>query len=101
AMAAHPGEFRAAALDLAKTWRSLEKDQVYHSDWWSLISGAFRAGASLFNDGVGKDRPVSLLDNAPLREFIKTVIPFENFQIRVESGDLVALCITALGYYSG
>lgn len=101
AMAAHPGEFRAAALDLAKTWRSLEMDQVFHSDWWSLISGAFRAGASLFNDGVGKDRPVSLLDNTPLREFLKTVIPFENIQKRVESGDLEALCITALGYNSG
>lgn len=101
AIAAHPGEFREAAVDLAKTWRGLEMDQVFHSSWSHLIKGALRTAASLFNDGVGKERPVSLLDNAPLREFLKGVIPFENIQNRIDAGDLEALCVTALGYNSG
>ncbi|MFT5082975.1 MAG: NTE family protein [Lentisphaeria bacterium] len=101
AMAAHPGEFRAAALGLAETWRSLEIEQVFRVGWWAQLSGIAKVVASLFNEGVGRDRPLALLDNAPLRELLNKVIPFENLEKRIASGDLEALCITALGYNSG
>ncbi len=101
ALAAHPGEFRRSAMDLAKNWRRLEIEQVYKTGWWSLITSASKVALSMFNDGIGKGKPLALLDNSPLREYLLSVIPFENIPRRVASGELEALCITALGYNSG
>lgn len=101
AMAAHPGEFRHAVRDLARTWRNLEIEQVFRVGWGPQIGGILKVAASLFNDGVGRGKPVALLDNSPLRELLSQVIPFENIQHRIDAGDLEALCITALGYNSG
>lgn len=101
AMAAHPGEFRRSVSDLARTWRELEIEQVFKVGWRAQIGGALKLVASLLNEGVGKGRPVSLLDNSPLRELLLSVIPFENIQRRIDRGDLEALCISALGYNSG
>ena len=101
ALAAHPGEFCSAALDLSKTWRSLEIEQVFKVGWREQISSGLKVLASFFNDGVGKEKPLALLDNSPLRELLTSVIPFENIAKRISKGDLEALCITALGYNSG
>ncbi len=101
AMAAHPGEFCAAATDLSKTWRSLEIEQVFKVGWWAQISGGAKVLASFLNDGVGREKPIALLDNSPLRELLSNVIPFQNIAKRIENGNLEALCITALGYNSG
>src|SRR5690606_29392066 len=78
ALAAHPGEFRQSARDLARNWRKLEIEQVYKSGWWSLITGGSKVALSLFNDGIGKGKPLALLDNSPLRDYLLSVIPFEN-----------------------
>ncbi len=101
AMAAHPGEFRRAVRDLARTWQGLEIEQVFKVGWRAQVGGAFKVVASLLNEGVGKGRPVALLDNSPLRETLSSVIPFESIQRRIDRGDLEALSITALGYNSG
>lgn len=101
ALAAHPGEFCAAALDLSKTWRSLEIEQVFNVGWRDQIFGGLKVLASFFNEGVGRERPLGLLNNAPLRQLLTRVIDFDNLQKRVDSGALEALCITALGYNSG
>jgi len=101
AIAAHKGEFREAAVDLGSAWGKLEIDNVFRSGWWSLFGGSAKIAASLFNEGIGKKKPLALLDNSPLREFLLSIIPFENLSDRVRSGNLEALCITALGYNSG
>lgn len=100
-IAAYPGEFHQSAHALANIWKNLEIDQVYRSDWRSLISGLAKVGFSFFNNGVGKKRPLALLDNSPLRELLSSVIDFNNIQKRVDAGALEALSITALGYNSG
>lgn len=101
ALAAHPGEFRQAAVDLSKTWANLEIDNVFKPGWISLLGGALKIMTSLMHGGVGRNAPLALLDNSPLREFLTSVIPFENLQHKIKSGELEALCITALGYSSG
>lgn len=101
AMAAHPGEFRHAVRDLSRTWRALEMDQVFKVGWRAQLGGVLKVAASLLNDGVGRGKPVALFDNSPLRKTLLDVIPFDNIQKRIDSGDLIALCITALGYSSG
>jgi len=101
AIAAHPGEFNDATQVLAETWRKLEIDQVYRSDWQALIGGLSKVIFSFFNRGVGKNKPLALLDNSPLRDLLSSVIDFKNIQARIDKGALEALSITALGYNSG
>ncbi|WP_075187373.1 patatin-like phospholipase family protein [Teredinibacter haidensis] len=101
ALAAHPGEFRQSAYDLANTWKYLEIENVFKSGWWPLILSALKIGSSLFNEGVGRKQPLALLDNSPLRDFLTDIIPFDNIAHNIAKGRLEALCITALGYSTG
>ncbi len=100
-MAAHPGEFQQAVADLAQTWKDLEIEQVFKCGWFDLIGSAVKVAASFLNEGVGRNRPLALLDNSPLRHTLNSVIPFHNIERRISAGDLLAISITAMGYNSG
>ena len=100
-LAAHPGSFHQAALDLSDTWRNLEMDQVFKTGWVPLVGGAVKVLASVMNSGIGKGKPIGLLDNSPLRDYLSGVIPFDNIQKKIDAGILEALSVTALGYNSG
>lgn len=101
ALAAHPGTFNRSAHDLADTWRALEIEQVFKSDWPSLLYGGTRVMASLAHERFRGKKPLALLDNSPLRELLSSVINFSNIQRKIDKGSLEALSITALGYNSG
>ena len=101
ALAAHNGSFHQSSHDLANVWRRLEVDLVFKSGYRDVFSSVLLVLFSFLNDGVAKKRPLSLLDNSPLRQLLTDVINFENIQDKVDKGDLEALCITALGYSSG
>lgn len=101
AMAAHKGGFHQAAFDLSQTWRRLEVEKVFKAGWMDLTCGLAKVGASIFNDGVGRNQPLALLDNSPLRELLSQVIPFSNIHQRIEAGELRAVSVTAMSYSSG
>ncbi len=101
ALAAHPGSFRQSAQDLSAIWRRLDIEDVFRSGWLPLLGGGLKILASLFNEGVGRSKPLALLDNSPLRDFLLGLIPFDNLERKIKKGDLEALCITALGYNTG
>lgn len=100
-LAAHPAGFHQAAIDLSDTWRGLEMHQVFKTGWLALVGGSLKVAASVFNNGIGMHKPLGLLDNSPLREFLTSVIPFHNIQKKIDAGILEALSVTALGYNSG
>ncbi|GAB1257381.1 patatin-like phospholipase family protein [Aurantivibrio plasticivorans] len=101
ALATHTGSFREAASDLDSIWRQIAIEKVFRTGWWQHTKDLGRIFASLFNQGVGKDRPLSLLDNTPLKELLLEILEFENIQKGIDAGDLDAVCVTALGYTSG
>lgn len=101
ALATHAGSFREAVADLYSIWGNISIDRVFRSGWWELSKSFARLGSSLFNQGVGLERPVSLLDNEPLREFLQENIRFDNIQPAIDAGYLKAVAVTALGYTSG
>jgi len=101
ALGVHPGTFRQSVRDLAAIWGRLCIDDVFHSGWLPLTAGALKIAISLFNEGVGRERPLALLDNSPLRHFLSGLLPFDNLARKIQKGDLEALCITALGYNTG
>lgn len=56
---------------------------------------------SLVNEGMGRRRPLSLLDNGPLWNLLGSKINFENINHSIDSGKLLAVSVSAMGYTSG
>jgi len=105
ALAAHADRFEAAVEVIAKVWQNFSADQVYRAD--SL--GVIRSGAQwLTMLSVGwliarwrKARPRSLLDNEPLAELLKRLVPLERIPFVQQQRQLHALAVTASSYTSG
>jgi NTE family protein len=101
ALASHPGNFKEAADGLANMWKNLDIGQVYLHGWSDILKGIGYIGLSLFNEGVGRRRPLSLLDNGPLWNLLGSKIRFENIHGAIDSGKLLAVSVSATGYTSG
>jgi len=101
ALAAHTGTFREAVHDLERIWANLDLSHVYKHGWLDLGRGMGKMGMSLFNEGMGRDKPLSFLDNSPLRELLGKAIQFDNIDQSIREGKLEAVCVTAMGYSSG
>lgn len=101
ALAAHPGTFKESVNALANMWRNLTVGDVYLHSWTDIIKGLGLLGLSLFNQGIGRQRPLSLLDNSPLWDLLGTKIPFHNISHAIDSGKLLAVSVSAMGYSSG
>lgn len=101
ALAAHPGNFKESVTALATMWSNLHIGQVYMHGWGDLLKGLGLLGLSLFNQGVGRQRPLSLLDNSPLWDLLGSRIHFENIDKAIASGKLFAVSVSAMGYTSG
>ncbi|MEH6471450.1 MAG: patatin-like phospholipase family protein [Halopseudomonas sp.] len=100
-LACHAGNFKEAVYDLEALWSRIIPEQIYRADLWSLLKGGGRLAASLFNEGVGRKRPVALLDNRPLKELLTRTIAFDQIETAIAQGNLEAVCVTAMGYSSG
>ena len=100
ALAAHPGNFKTSVKALADIWQNLDVGPVYKYGWFDIAKGLSYLGLSLFNQGIGKRRPLSLLDNAPLWTLLGSMIRFENLESAIASGKLRAVCVSAMGYTS-
>ncbi len=101
AIAAHKGNFKSAVNTLAHMWQNLDIGQVYLHGWSDIFKGLGYVGLSLFNEGIGRRRPLSLLDNAPLWNLLGSKINFENINHSIDSGKLLAVSVSAMGYTSG
>lgn len=101
ALAAHKGNFKSAVNALAYMWQNLDIGQVYLHGWGDLVKGIGYLGFSLFNEGMGRRRPLSLLDNSPLWNLLGSKINFENLTHSIDSGKLLAVSVSAMGYTSG
>ncbi len=105
ALAAGADDFRAAVRMLASVWRHFEAGQVYRADAFGVI----RTGArwlTLFTAGWAlarwrRARPRSLLDNAPLEELLRHLVPLERLPGLMAAGHLRALALTASSYTAG
>lgn len=101
ALAAHKGNFKSATNALAYLWQNLEIGQVYLHGWTDIFKGLGYLGLSLLNEGMGRKRPLSLLDNGPLWNLLGSKINFENISHSIDSGKLLAVSVSAMGYTSG
>ena len=105
ALACGADDFDATVRAMVDAWRNFHAHQVYRAD--SL--GVLRTGASwltLLSLGwlIAKWRrlkPKSLLDNAPLRDLLRSMVPLERLPDFIAQGHVHALAVTASSYSSG
>lgn len=101
ALAARADNFRKGVRDLLKVWRGFKVGHVYRADTLGVARTGARWLAALMLGGLGKNNPASLLDNAPLRTLLGSMIELDRIRGLIDRGDLYALSINAMGYSSG
>ncbi|HLS84917.1 MAG TPA: patatin-like phospholipase family protein [Burkholderiales bacterium] len=99
ALAVFADDFTRAVASLLEVWENMRCEHVYRTDAWSIARSGARWLLALML--VSRRNPVSLLDNAPLRDLIAKSLDFGRIQENIDRGALYAACVTASGYTSG
>ena len=99
ALAVQADDFTRAVANLLEVWEHMRCDHVYRTDFPSIMKSGARWLATMML--ISRGNPVSLLDNAPLRDMLAKTMPFERIQQHIDAGALYAVCVTASGYTSG
>lgn len=98
-IAAHPGEFSEATNQLTENWKTITAKEVFKTD--AVTAG--RLGFKFLIDtalGGMKEKKMarSLLDTAPLREYLAKRIEFDKIDSRFREDGIQALALTAMNY---
>lgn len=99
-LAANAHNFRVAVRGLERIWSNLTAEQVYRTDFATVLWSALRWILPGVATGTTPANS-SLLDNTPLRRLLSLVINFRRIQQGIDAGDLYALSITASSYANG
>ena len=105
ALACGADDFDAAVERVSQVWRDFHAEQVYRAD--SL--GVIRSGAQwLTMLSIGwviarwrRARPRSLLDNEPLAELLKRLVPLARLRLMLRARHVHGLAVSASSYSSG
>jgi NTE family protein len=101
-LAANGSSFRRGVRELLRVWKNFRAHHVYRSDPAGVMRNTGRwLLAALAGGGLGRQTPVALLDNSPLRELLATRLNFSTIQSAIDAGDLAAVAVTCSGYASG
>lgn len=101
ALGASANNFRLAVKKVERIWSNLHVEQIYRAGYLDLLGGVLRLFTSLFHQGVGVHKPLSVLNSAPLAELLSKVIDFGDLERRLQGGLLDAIGVTASSYDSG
>jgi len=99
-MASYAGQYRIGLRRLESVWSNMQVNKVYKSDFYGMLKQTLRF--VMFSIGM-KSRAnfSSLLNNQPLRELLRDVIPFQRLQELIDEQLLHALCVTCSDYNDG
>jgi NTE family protein len=101
-LAANGSDFRRGVRQLMTVWKNFHAHQVYRADPAGVFLNTSRFMlATLLGGGLGRRTHVSLLDNAPLAQLLRTRLDYSRIQTAIDSGDLTAVSVTCSGYTSG
>ena len=100
-IAGRAGPFRLRTRKLETIWHHLRASAVYRTDAFGVAKNALHMAASMLHSGYGIGRPISLLDNAPLRELLNNYVKFDYLETAIGNGELEAIAISAMSYASG
>ncbi len=92
--------FHVGVAELENVWSNFRSDQVFRADNWTMISNGARWLSAVVTGKMDEDRPLSLLDNGPLRNLLSQRINFAAVQKAIDRGYIDAVTVTAAGYTS-
>ena len=98
-LAVFADSFSRGVANLLEVWEHMHCEHIYRTDAWNVVRSGARWLAAMML--ISRHNPISLLDNAPLREMLERNLNFERIQSHLDSGALYAVCVTASGYTSG
>jgi len=100
-IAGRAGPFRLRTKKLETIWQNLRASDVYRTDFMGVSANAFHVLASFLHSGYGIGRPISLLDNTPLRQLLDNYVKFDYLDTAITNGELDAIAVSAMSYASG
>jgi len=101
-IASHSGELADATDELAELWSELSTSRVMRSDIPSLLANALRITGNVVSGGSRIAPPVrGLVDTAPLRRILTSVVDSRAIQAKIDAGRLEALAVSATSYRTG
>jgi NTE family protein len=100
-IAGRAGPFRLRTKKLETIWQNLRASDVYRTDFMGVSANAFHVLASFLHSGYGIGRPISLLDNTPLRQLLDNYVKFDYLETAIANGELEAIAVSAMSYASG
>jgi NTE family protein len=101
-LAAYADDFSRGAEELWSCWHELEMDDILATGPLSLLANATRWMGELSLGGVlSKQRPMYLLDNGPLKQFLQPRISFGRIRDLLQENKLRGLGISVTNYATG
>ena len=98
-LAVYADDFSRGVGNLLEVWENMHCHHIYRTDAAHIMrSGARWLGAMML---LSRHNPISLLDNAPLKEMLERTLAFDRIQDHIDSGALYAVSVTASGYTTG
>ncbi|MEW6992092.1 patatin-like phospholipase family protein [Colwelliaceae bacterium 6441] len=101
ALACYASCFQLGIKKLEWVWNSLTTDRIYHSDPYRVFSHLIKGILASFQADYANKTARSLLNNAPLRTLLDSVIDFERIDNNIFKNYLSAVSITASNYSNG
>lgn len=93
--------FQLGVKKIEWVWRNFHTHQVYYSDYLRLGWHLLRGFLSAFQADYANRRPVSLLDNKPLRTLLHKIVDLQRIDRNIQGGYLSSVSVTASSYNTG
>jgi len=100
-LASSATRFQEGVDRLYGIWANFHVGKVFKADAWAAIRSGLKWGLAFLPGRLATRQPVSILDNSPLRGLLESHIRFARIQQAIDSGDLLAVSVTASGYTTG
>ncbi|MFG6467000.1 patatin-like phospholipase family protein [Roseateles sp. BYS87W] len=101
-LACYADDFDAGVERLAEAWANFHASQVYRCDTLGLLTNGLRwMGVMSMGWTMRRLRPKSLLDNSPLAELMRRLVPMHRLPTMLARRHLHALAISASSYTTG
>lgn len=100
-LACYASCFHLGVKKIEWVWRNFHTHQVYYSDYLRLGWHLLRGFLSAFQADYANKRPVSLLDNKPLRLLLHNIVDLQRIDRNIQGGYLSSVSVTASSYNTG
>jgi len=99
-MASYAGQYRIGLRRLESVWSNIQVNNVFIADFFGMLKQSSRFARYIMG-GRSRSNFSSLLNNQPLRELLRDVVPFHRLQDLINDKLLHALCVTCSDYNDG